>query len=149
MAMLKLLDGVIDIYMPDMKYSDPDTARRYSKIRNYPQINQTAVKEMYRQVGDLLINDKGVAQRGLLVRHLVLPDRIAGTEETVRFLAEEISPQTYLNLMDQYHPAYKSHLYPELHRRLTDDEFRAAVNAARKAGLNRLDQRKSKFWFNI
>ena len=148
-VMLKLLDGVIDVYMPDMKYSDPDTARRYSKIRNYPQINRAAVKEMHRQVGDLVIDDKGVAQRGLLVRHLVLPDKIAGTEETVRFLAEEVSPHTYLNLMDQYHPAYKSHLYPELHRRLTDEEFRAAMNAARFAGLNRLDQRKSKFWFNI
>ncbi len=149
LIMLRLLDGVIDIYMPDMKYSDPDTARRYSKIRNYPQINRAAVKEMHRQVGDLVIDQKGIAQRGLIVRHLVLPDDIAGTGETVRFLSDEISPNTYFNLMDQYHPAYKSHLYPELHRRLTDHEFQAAVDAARSAGLSRLDQRKSKFWINI
>jgi putative pyruvate formate lyase activating enzyme len=149
MTMLRLLDGVIDIYMPDMKYSDPGTARRYSKIRNYPQVNQTAVKEMHRQVGDLQIDEKGVSQRGLLVRHLVLPEGIAGTEETVRFLSDEISPHTYLNLMDQYHPAYKSHSYPELNRRLTNQEYRSAVDAAVSAGLQRLDRRKSKLWFNI
>ena len=147
--MLRLLDGVIDIYMPDMKYSYPDTARRYSKIRNYPQINRAAVKEMHRQVGDLIIDQKGIAQRGLIVPHLVLPEDIAGTGETVRYLCDEISPNTYFNLMDQYHPAYKSHLYPELHRRLTDHEFQAAVDAARSAGLSRLDQRKSKFWINL
>ena len=149
MAMLKLLDGVIDIYMPDMKYSDPEIARRYSKIRNYPQINQAAVKEMHRQVGDLQVDDRGVAQRGLLVRHLVLPDNIAGTEEIVKFLSDEISPDTYLNLMDQYRPAYKAHLYPELNRRLTSQEYQAAVQAALSTGLRRLDERKSKFWFTI
>jgi putative pyruvate formate lyase activating enzyme len=149
MAMLKLLDGVIDIYMPDMKYSDPEIARRYSKIRNYPQINQAAVKEMHRQVGDLQVDDRGVAQRGLLVRHLVLPDSIAGTEEIVKFLSDEISPDTYLNLMDQYRPAYKAHQYPELNRRLTSQEYQAAVQAALSTGLHRLDERKSKFWFTI
>jgi putative pyruvate formate lyase activating enzyme len=148
MAMLKLLDGVIDIYMPDMKYSDPATARRYSKIRNYPQVNQAAVKEMHRQVGDLVVDDKGIAQRGLLVRHLVLPDGLAGTDEVVRFLSEEISRDTFLNLMDQYRPAYKSHLFPELDRRLTVQEFQAAVEAAQSAGLNRLDERISISWLN-
>jgi len=147
MAMLRLLDGVIDIYMPDMKYSVSETARRYSKIRNYPQVNQTAVKEMHRQVGDLQVDEKGVALRGLLLRHLVLPEGIAGTEEIVRFISDKISPHTYLNLMDQYHPAYKSHLYPELNRRLTNEEYQSAVDAAISAGLHRLDQRKSKFWF--
>jgi putative pyruvate formate lyase activating enzyme len=149
LVMLKLLDGVIDIYMPDMKYSDPETARKYSKIRNYPQINQAAVKEMHRQVGDLDINDKGVAQRGLLVRHLVLPGGLAGTEEVVHFLANEISTQTYLNLMDQYHPAFRSHHYPEVNRRLTDKEYRSAIEAAIAAGLNRLDQRKSPLWLHL
>jgi putative pyruvate formate lyase activating enzyme len=146
LAMLRILDGVIDIYMPDMKYSDPNIARRYSKIRNYPQVNQTAVKEMYHQVGDLILDHQGIAQRGLLVRHLVLPESLAGTDEVVRFLSEEISPNTYLNLMDQYHPAYKAHAYPELNRRLTNQEYKQAVDAARSAGLNRLDQRKSIFW---
>jgi putative pyruvate formate lyase activating enzyme len=149
MAMLKLLDGVIDIYMPDMKYSDPKNARRYSKIRNYPQVNQAAVKEMHRQVGDLCVDDQGVAQRGLLVRHLVLPDGIAGTNEIAKFLSDKISPDTYLNLMDQYRPAYKAHQYPELNRRLTSQEYQNAVQAALSAGLHRLDERKSKFWFSI
>jgi putative pyruvate formate lyase activating enzyme len=149
MVMLKLLDGVIDIYMPDMKYGDPATARKYSKIRNYPQTNQAAVKEMHRQVGNLVLDNKGVAQRGLLVRHLVLPAGLAGTEEVVRFLAGEISTETYLNLMDQYRPAYKSHLYPEVNRGLRNEEFQSAVEAATAAGLNRLDQRKPKFWLNF
>jgi len=149
MAMLQLLDGVIDIYMPDMKYSDQETARRYSKIRNYPQVNQEAVREMYRQVGDLEIDKQGVAIRGLLIRHLVLPEGIAGTEEIVRFISEEISTQTYLNLMDQYRPAYKAHNYPEINRRLTNQEYQLAVDTAIEAGLNRLDDRKPKFWINL
>jgi putative pyruvate formate lyase activating enzyme len=103
---LKLLDGVIDIYMPDMKYSDGQTAQELSDIRDYPEVNQAAVKEMHRQVGDLLTDESGVATRGLLVRHLVLPDGLAGTEGVVKFLAEEISPNTYLNVMAQYHPCY-------------------------------------------
>jgi len=149
MAMLNFLDGVIDIYMPDMKYSDPKTARRYSKIRNYPQVNQEAVREMFRQVGDLEVNERGVAQRGLLIRHLVLPEDIAGTAEIVRFISEEISTHTYLNLMDQYRPAYKAHNYPELNRRLTNQEYNSAVDAAVKAGLIRLDDRKPRLWINL
>jgi putative pyruvate formate lyase activating enzyme len=145
MSMLELLDGVIDIYMPDMKYSDPAIARRFSKIRNYPQINQQAVKEMHNQVGDLTVDKHGFAIRGLLVRHLVLPNDLAGTDEVVRFLSERISKQTYLNIMDQYHPAYKSHQYPELDRRLTSQEYQNAVEMAVSAGLTNLDQRKSRF----
>ena len=149
MAMLQLLDGVIDIYMPDMKYSDQETARRYSKIRNYPQVNQEAVREMFRQVGDLEIDEQGVAKRGLLIRHLVLPEGIAGTEEVVRFISENLSANTYLNLMDQYRPAFKAHNYPELNRRLTNQEYQSAVDAAVKAGLKRLDDRKPRFWINL
>lgn len=149
MAMLQLLDGVIDIYMPDMKYSDQETARRYSKIRNYPQVNQEAVREMFRQVGDLEIDEQGVAKRGLLIRHLVLPEGIAGTEEIVRFISENLSANTYLNLMDQYRPAFKAHNYPELNRRLTNQEYQSAVDAAVKAGLKRLDDRKPRFWINL
>ncbi len=147
MSMLRLLDGVIDIYMPDMKYSDADIARKYSKIRNYPQVNQAAVKEMHRQVGDLQIDEKGVALRGLLLRHLVLPEGIAGTEETIRFIREEISANTYLNLMNQYRPSHKAHLYLELNRRLTSQEYQSAVETALSAGLHRLDQRKSRLRF--
>jgi len=143
LAMLKLLDGIIDIYMPDMKYADAAIAKRFSKVRDYPQVNQAAIKEMHRQVGDLQLDANGLAVRGVLVRHLVLPDNLAGTEQIVRFLAEEISPNTYLNLMDQYRPAYRAHRYPELNRRITRAEYEAAVKMARDAGLNRLDKRKT------
>lgn len=146
MAMLQLLDGMIDIYMPDMKYSDTETARKYSKIRDYPRVNQAAVKEMHRQVGDLVIDGKGLARRGLLVRHLVLPENLAGTGEVVRFLAEEISPNTYLNLMDQYRPSFKAHHYPEIDRRISSREFQEAVDLAHQAGLHRLDERRPLFW---
>lgn len=141
---LRLLDGVVDIYMPDMKYADAAIAMHYSKAKDYPRVNQAAVKEMHRQVGDLQVDDRGVALRGLLVRHLVLPNKLAGTAEIVRFLAQEISPNTYLNLMDQYRPAYRANLYPELARSITADEYRQAVQLAHEAGLHRLDRRR--FW---
>jgi len=143
LSTLALLDGVVDIYMPDMKYADPELAERYSKIKNYPQANQAAVKEMHRQVGDLQLDLRGIATRGLLIRHLILPDNLAGTDVIVKFLAEEISKDTYINLMDQYRPAYRAHHYPELTRRITQAEFDAAVKMAHDAGLNRLDKRKS------
>lgn len=148
LAMLRLLDGVIDIYMPDMKYADPQIARRYSKIRNYPQVNQAAVREMHRQVGDLQVDEKGLATRGLLVRHLVLPNNLSGTDRIVHFLAEQISPNTYLNLMDQYRPEFKAHDYPELDRPVTREEFQAAMQLAENAGFHRLDQRRPIFWRN-
>jgi putative pyruvate formate lyase activating enzyme len=105
---LKLLEGIIDIYMPDMKYASAQIGLRYSKARDYPSVNRAAVREMHRQVGDLQINSRGLAERGLLVRHLILPNNLAGTAEIVRFLAQEISRDTYLNLMKQYHPAYNA-----------------------------------------
>ena len=136
---LELLDGIIDIYMPDMKYSDEKTAEQLSGIENYPEVNKTAVKEMHRQVGDLQIDGEGVAQRGLLVRHLVLPNRLAGTEKVMRFLAREISTNTYLNIMDQYHPCYKAFDIPQLSRSITGQEFDEAVDLAHQQGLYRLD----------
>ncbi|MFQ6014810.1 MAG: radical SAM protein [Anaerolineae bacterium] len=139
---LALLDGIVDIYMPDMKYADKDIARRYSKIRDYPAVNQAAVKEMHRQVGDLVLDERGVAQRGLLVRHLVLPNNLAGTAEIVRFLAEEVSKDTYLNVMDQYRPCYKGYDIPEVNRRITAEEYQKAVHLAQEAGLHRLDDRR-------
>jgi putative pyruvate formate lyase activating enzyme len=146
LAMLKLLDGVVDIYMPDMKYADAATAQRYSQIPNYPQVNQAAVREMHRQVGDLEINERGLATRGLLVRHLVLPNGLAGTAEIVRFLATEISRNTYVNIMDQYRPAYRAGQYPELNRPITRAEYQAAVRLALDAGLHRLDERRAVWW---
>ena len=145
LATLKLLDGVVDIYMPDMKYASAQTARYYSKIPNYPQVNQAAVREMHRQVGDLQMDRHGVATRVLLVRHLVLPNNLAGTQEIVRFLAQEISPDTYLNIMDQYRPAFKASLYPKLNRSIKTEEYRRAVQWALEAGLHRLDDRRALF----
>ena len=136
---LKLLDGIVDIYMPDMKYSDAENAQRYSGIKDYPSINRAAVKEMHRQVGDLQIDERGVATRGLLVRHLVLPHRLAGTAEVVRFLAEEVSVNTYLNVMAQYRPCHKAFEFPLLARPITGEEYGEAVNLAREHGLERLD----------
>jgi len=136
---LKLLDGIVDIYMPDMKYSDDINARRFSGIKEYPSVNQAAVKEMHRQVGDLELDEHGVAKRGLLVRHLVLPNGIAGTEGVVRFLAQEISLNTYLNVMAQYYPSHRAFKIPALSHPLTRQEFAEAVNLAREYGLERLD----------
>ena len=144
---LKLLDGVVDIYMPDMKYADPDVARRFSKVANYPAVNQAAVKEMHRQVGDLNVDDRGIAQRGLLVRHLVLPEGMAGTETIVRFLRDEVSADTYINVMAQYRPSYRAYTMPPLDRRITDQEYAEAVRLAEEAGL-RLDERRPRLlWF--
>jgi len=139
---LDLLDGVVDIYMPDVKYADAATARRTSHIPDYPEVNQAAVKEMHRQVGDLVLDEDGIAVRGLLVRHLVLPNGLAGTEKVLEFLAREISPDTYLNLMDQYHPDYKADGIEALSRRLTREEWHEALALAVSAGLNRLDRRQ-------
>ncbi len=146
-ASLQLLDGVIDIYMPDMKYASDRIARHYSKIPHYPEVNQAAVKEMHRQVGDLQIDANGLAMRGLLVRHLILPHNLAGTDQIVQFLAKEISPDTYLNLMDQYRPAYKAQQYPKLKRRITHQEYQTCVDQAHTAGLHRLDERRSSIWW--
>ena len=137
--MLTLLDGVVDIYMPDMKYGDSDRAYQYSRIRDYPQVNQAAVLEMQRQVGDLQVDKDGVAQRGLLIRHLVLPNGLADSELIFKFLAEEVSKNVYLNIMAQYRPAYKAHQIPELSRRIQSDEYREVVKLAKQFGLTRLD----------
>jgi putative pyruvate formate lyase activating enzyme len=137
---LQLLDGIVDIYMPDMKYSDAKTAERLSDVKDYPKINRAAVKEMRRQVGDLEIDENGIAERGLLVRHLVLPNGLAGTQEIVEFLANEVSANTYLNIMSQYHPCYKAFEIPGLDRPLKDREFSEAINMAHQQGLYRLDK---------
>ena len=137
---LKLLDGIVDIYMPDMKYSDAKTAERLSGIEDYPEVNKTAIKEMHRQVGDLHIDEQGVARRGLLVRHLVLPNHLAGTQEVVSFLAQEVSTDTYLNIMAQYHPCHKAFDMPLLSRPVNKQEFHEAINLAHQQGLHRLDK---------
>ncbi len=136
---LNLLDGIVDIYMPDMKYSDERNARRFSGVKDYPAVNRAAVKEMHRQVGDLELDQRGIARRGLLIRHLILPNGIAGTEGVVRFLAREVSTNTYLNVMAQYYPANRAFKIPLLSHPLMREEFQQAVNLAKEHGLERLD----------
>lgn len=138
---LHLLDGVVDIYMPDMKYASAAIAKYYSKIPRYPQVNQAAVKEMHRQVGDLTCDEHGIAQRGLLIRHLVLPNQLAGSAEIIQFIARELSPHTYLNIMAQYHPAFNTRQFPKLKRPISRQEYAEVVALAQAAGLQRLDQR--------
>ncbi len=137
---LRLLDGVFDIYMPDIKYMDPDHARRFSGAEDYPQVVRAAVREMHRQVGDLVLDERGLAVRGLLVRHLVMPGGVAGTREVMRFLAREVSADTYVNLMDQYRPCGQAYRYPEIARPITQEEFEDAMEATRKEGISRLDR---------
>lgn len=138
---LELLDGVVDIYMPDMKYGDSGTARRYSHAKDYREVNQAAVREMHRQVGDLVLDEHGIAVRGLLVRHLVLPGGLAGTAGVLEFLGREISRETYLNLMDQYRPCYRAEEIEPLSRRISPAEWNQALALADAYGLTRLDSR--------
>ena len=139
LEMLTLLDGVVDIYMPDMKYSDEAIARKYSLTKNYPEINQKAVLEMHRQVGNLITDENGIAVRGLLVRHLVLPNDLAGSGAILRFLAEKVSKNIYLNIMAQYHPVFQAAKYPELNRMITPQEYQRVLKMARDLDLIRLD----------
>ncbi|MTI83685.1 MAG: radical SAM protein [Firmicutes bacterium] len=132
---LKLLDGVIDIYMPDIKFGSNEMGKKYSRAPYYFDTVKKAVREMHRQVGDLKIDNRGLATRGLLVRHLVLPGDISGTRAVMEFLAREISPETYVNIMEQYYPAHKAFKYPEIKRRITPGEFSRALEIARGEGL--------------
>lgn len=139
LEMLSLLDGVFDIYMPDMKYGDNETAWKYSRVKDYHEVNQGAVLEMQRQVGDLKLDEQGVAYKGLLIRHLVLPNQLASSEKILKFLAEKVSKNVYLNIMAQYHPAYRACDFPELNRRIRPEEYHEVIDFAKKLGLERLD----------
>ncbi len=133
---LQLLDGIVDIYLPDLKYMDEDTGLRLSGVKNYPQTAQNAIREMHRQTGPLQLDSRGIATRGVLVRHLVLPGGLAGTEEAVRFMASELGPGTWTNIMRQYRPCWKAVENPELNRNITDEEYRKALHLAAEAGLH-------------
>ncbi len=132
---LRLLDGIVDIYLPDMRYSDEAAARKYSVAPDYPEINRAAIREMFRQVGNLVLDENGIAKRGIIIRHLVLPHGLSGTEEVMKFLAEEISKEVYISLMSQYFPAYKANEHPELSRRVTAAEYEDARKIMEKYGL--------------
>ena len=134
---LKLLEDIVDIYMPDIKYSVDDNALKYSGIENYWDTVKQAIKEMQRQVGDLKLSGRGIAQRGLIIRHLVLPNDIAGSKGVIDFVADEISINAYLNIMDQYRPAYNASKYKELNRRITPSEYKEVVDYAFFKGLKR------------
>ena len=145
---LALLDGVVDVYMPDFKFLDEEKARSYLEAADYPKVVRLAMKEMHRQVGPLTFSSEGLALRGLLVRHLVMPGAVDDTKEILRFLAEEISPDTYVNVMGQYYPsgAVDPSLHPELCRRPDASEMEAAFSNARRAGLRRLDAPRFALW---
>jgi len=138
---LKMLDGVFDLYMPDIKFLDGGVADRFCRAKDYPERAKAAIKEMHRQVGDLVVNQRGIAERGLLIRHLVLPGELAGTREAMGFLAKEISPHTYVNIMAQYRPCGEAHKHPPLNRRVTPVEYEEALAIAQEEGIHRLDQR--------
>jgi putative pyruvate formate lyase activating enzyme len=140
MESLALLDGLVDIYMPDFKYWDAEMARKYSRAPDYPEVARRAIKEMYRQVGNLVIEDNGLARRGLLIRHLVMPEEVAGTRAVMQWIADELSPETYVNIMAQYHPAGKVSRsdHAEINRRVTPAEYERALDAAWQAGLKRV-----------
>ncbi len=138
---LRLLEGIFDIYMPDFKFWDGASAERYCRAPDYCEVARGAVREMHRQVGDLMVNNRGVAVRGLVVRHLVMPNHSAGTVGIFKFLAEEISPDTYVNVMDQYRPCGAAHKDSSINRGLNSQEFGEALATARRAGLKRLDPR--------
>ncbi|MBI4513996.1 MAG: radical SAM protein, partial [Gemmatimonadetes bacterium] len=141
---LELQDGVEDIYMPVFMYWKPESAKKYVKADDYPEVARARIKEMHRQVGDLQTDEKGLAYRGLNIRHLVMPGALDETEAILRWIRDELGPDTYVNVMDQYYPAGKvsEALYPELNRRLTREEFLQAQRIAKSLGLRRLDERR-------
>jgi putative pyruvate formate lyase activating enzyme len=135
MATLRILDGIVDIYMPDIRYTSAEISRYYSGAADYPEINRKAIKEMHRQVGDLQLDDEGIAYRGLLVRHLVLPGGLSGTEEAMAFIAREVSSTTCISLMSQFFPAHKAPQMTGVDRRITKAEYEQAQEAMRCHGL--------------
>ena len=146
---LRLLDGIVDIYMPDFKVWDDGLSLRYLKAKDYPAAARQIVREMHRQVGPLKLDEKGLAKRGLLVRHLIMPGHTADAARIMRFLADEVSPDTYVNVMTQYRPAGKvtAGKYGEINRAPNDGDYRDVVAAAREAGLWRFDERRPRWPF--
>jgi putative pyruvate formate lyase activating enzyme len=142
---LAVLDGIFDIYMPDFKFWDRKVAQDLCDAPDYPEMAREALREMHRQVGDLALDDQEVAQRGLLIRHLVLPEGMAGTRQIMRFLATEISPNSYVNVMAQYRPCGQASQVPALRRSITDKEHEEAIEMARQEGITRLDDRRRAF----
>ena len=140
LEILKVLDGIVDIYLPDMKYMDADKAKKYSDgASDYPEVTKKAILEMHRQVGILKLDHEGIALRGLMIRHLVMPNRVAGTEKFVEWIVKSLPKSTYVNIMAQYRVEYKAYDYPEIARGITAQEFLEAIDWAEKFGLTNLD----------
>lgn len=137
LEVIRLLEGIIDIYMPDIKFSSSEVAKRFCNAPDYPEVVRSVVREMHRQVGDLTMDSHGIAERGVLIRHLVMPHGLAGTDEIMRFIVQEISPHSYVNIMAQYRPLYRAGEFPELRRPITAEEFRQALETARGWGIHR------------
>jgi putative pyruvate formate lyase activating enzyme len=144
---LELLDGIIDIYMPDFKFWDSDVAEKSCQAGDYPEVIRKAVSEMHRQVGDLQLDEQGVARRGLLIRHLVLPDELAGTRSVMRYIAQHVSPNTYVNIMSQYRPCGRAAEVDGLSRNINPDEYHQAIQAAKAEGILRIDRPQRGFRF--
>ena len=144
---LKLLEGVFDIFMPDFKFWSPEVAKTNCKAEDYPEMARRALVEMHRQVGDLVTDESGVARRGLLIRHLVLPHGLAGTRELMKFIAKKISLNTYVNIMPQYRPCGRAAEVKELSHYLSQDDYKTALQSAKKEGIERLDSRRKRFMF--
>jgi len=144
---LRLLEGLFDIYMPDLKTLDAEVAERYMNAPDYPDAVRAALREMHRQVGDLEINHRGLATRGILLRHLVMPEGKAATREVLTFLRDEISPRTYVNLMAQWRPAGETERFPEIDRAISGREYEHALAIADEVSMKRLDERQAKFFF--
>ena len=133
---IKILEGIVDIYLPDMRYADNNSAIKYSSAPDYPEYNRQSVKEMSRQKGLARINETGIIEQGVIIRHLVLPDKASGTEEIMKFISRELSAETYISLMSQYMPCYKSDKFPELNRRISLREYEYAQEIMKKYRLH-------------
>jgi len=142
---LRILDGIVDIYMPDFKFWDPEIAEKACDAKDYPDVARNAVSEMHRQVGDLVIDGEGIAVRGVLLRHLVLPRGLAGTRDIMHFIATQVSKNTYVNVMPQYRPCGRAGEIPELAKGLSTRDFQDALDAAKAEGIHRLDNRRRVF----
>jgi putative pyruvate formate lyase activating enzyme len=137
MESLRLLEGIIDVYLPDMRYSANRIAKRLSSVENYVEVNRKAIKEMYRQVGDLETDEDGIARKGLIIRHLILPDSLAGSDRTFRFIREEISDKVRLSLMGQYFPSYRAGECVSIDRKITPEEYESVLESFFESGLSR------------
>ncbi len=142
---LQLLDGVFDIYMPDFKFWKPEVAKLTCRVEDYPEAARKAVVEMHRQVGDLVLDNSGLVRRGLLIRHLIMPNEMAGTREVMRFIAQEVSTNTYVNIMFQYRPCGEARNIPKLAVRPSEEDFESALQIAKEEGITRLDKPGSFF----